>query len=131
MAMVSSKTNKAGPFEKLAIVLTQFTGGTGAFILAFCIVIVWGLTRLFNLSENWQLAINNGTAIITFLMVFLIQRTQNKGSLAIQLKLNELIASAKGASNKLIDVENLSEKDLNNLKGQYNQLTKLFEKEIK
>jgi len=116
MAGVSSQNIKAGPFEKLAVALTKFTGGTGAFILAFCIVIVWGLTRLFNLSENWQLAINNGTAIITFLMVFLIQRTQNKDSLAVQLKLNELIAAAKGASNKLIDVENLSERDLNNLK---------------
>src|SRR4030095_2583091 len=88
------KSISSGVFEKLAILLTKFTGGTTAFILAMAIVIIWGFTGpLFNFSETWQLVINTGTTIITFLMVFLIQRTQNKDSLAIQLKLNEIIAS--------------------------------------
>jgi len=77
------------------------------------IIVVWLVTGpLFRYSDTWQLAINTGTTIVTFLMVFLIQRSQNKESLAVQLKLNEIVAAVQGASNRLIDVEDLSERDL-------------------
>jgi low affinity Fe/Cu permease len=117
-------------FESIAIRLTKFTGSTPAFIIAVSIILIWGISGpVFNYSETWQLIINTGTTIITFLMVFLIQRTQNKDSLAIQLKLNELIASTKGASNRLVEVEDLPEKDLELLKRYYLKLARLIEKE--
>jgi low affinity Fe/Cu permease len=119
-----------GFFEKFALALTKFSGGTSAFVIALSVILAWALTGpVFNYSETWQLIINTGTTIITFLMVFLIQRTQNKDSLAIQLKLNELIASINGASNKLVDVEDLSEQELETLKKHYQKLAELFEKE--
>jgi low affinity Fe/Cu permease len=80
---------------------------------------------LFDFSNTWQLVINTGTTIITFLMVFLIQRAQNKDALAIQLKLNEIVASLKGASNRLIDIEGLSERELETLHHHYQQLSTL------
>ncbi len=126
----SAKKDKKDFFEKVAILLTKFSGGTTAFIIAISIVIVWCASGpIFNFSETWQLVINTGTTIITFLMVFLIQRAQNKDSLAIQLKLNEIIASTNGASNRLIDVEDMSEKDLKVIKAYYEQLVKLCEKD--
>jgi len=106
--------------------LTRFSGGTSSFVIAFTVIILWACTGpFFNFSETWQLVINTGTTIITFLMVFLIQRAQNKDSMAIQLKLNEIIASVKGASNLLIDAEDLSEKELAILKKHYDELSKL------
>lgn len=112
------------------MVLTKFSGGTTSFVIAFVIIILWACTGpFFNFSETWQLVINTGTTIITFLMVFLIQRAQNKDSMAIQLKLNEIIAANKGASNRLIDAEDLSEKDLAILKKHYDELSKLVENE--
>lgn len=118
-------------FENVAVMLTKFSGGTTAFILALTIIIVWALTGpMFGFSETWQLVINTGTTIITFLMVFLIQRTQNKDSLAVQLKLNEIIAAINGASNRLIDAEDLNEKDLQTLKSHYIKLSKLYGKEV-
>jgi low affinity Fe/Cu permease len=117
-------------FEKIAVFLAKFTGSTTAFIIAFGIVIVWAIAGpVFGYSETWQLIINTGTTIITFLMVFLIQRLQNKDSLAIQLKLNELIASTEGASNRLVDVEDISEEELEVLKKHYRKLARLFEQE--
>jgi low affinity Fe/Cu permease len=99
--------------ERFSAVITRSAGSTTAFVLACSVVIVWGLTGpIFGYSDTWQLVINTGTTIVTFLMVFLIQRTQNKDSLAIQLKLNELVAAMEGASNRLIDVEDLSEQEL-------------------
>jgi low affinity Fe/Cu permease len=87
------------------------------------IVVVWLLTGpLFRYSDTWQLVINTGTTIVTFLMVFLIQRAQNKESLAVQLKLNELVAAMQGSSNRLIDVEDLSEHELNLLHTYYRRL---------
>jgi low affinity Fe/Cu permease len=104
---------KKNIFEKTSQKITDFTGSSAAFIIALSVIIIWlGTGPLFGFSDTWQLIINTGTTIITFLMVFLIQRTQNKDSLAIQLKLNELVAALTGASNRLIDVEDLSEKDL-------------------
>jgi low affinity Fe/Cu permease len=103
-------------FEKLASFITRKTGSTGAFLTAFGVVIIWVATGpFFHFSDTWQLVINTGTTIVTFLMVFLIQKTQNKDSIAIQLKLNELIACNEKASNRLVDVEDLSEDELNAL----------------
>ena len=113
-------------FEQLSQVITHFTGTTTAFGLAVAVVIVWGLLGpFFGFSDTWQLVINTSTTIVTFLMVFLIQRTQNKDSLAIHLKLNELVSAMEGASNRLIDVEALSEKDLRTLHRYYAELTQL------
>ena len=118
-------------FEKFASKITKATGSSTAFILAFLVIIVWGITGpVFNFSNTWQLVINTGTTIITFLMVFVIQQSQNKDTVAIQLKLNELIAASATASNRLIDVEDLSAKELETLKKFYVQLSELAKKEI-
>ena len=86
--------------------------------IALAVIIVWALLGpLFGYSDTWQLVINTGTTIITFLMVFLIQRAQNKDALAVHMKLNGLVAAVKGASNRLIDVESLSEEDLEAVSG--------------
>jgi low affinity Fe/Cu permease len=116
-------------FENFSKVITRFTGSTAAFGLAMGVVVVWALLGpVFHFSDTWQLVINTGTTIVTFLMVFLIQRTQNKDSLAIHLKLNELVSAMEGASNRLIDVEALSEKDLAALHRYYGELTNLAKK---
>jgi low affinity Fe/Cu permease len=104
----------------------QWTGSSWAFSLAALIVLVWAVTGpVFSFSNTWQLVINTGTTIVTFLMVFLIQRAQNKDALAIQLKLNELVASIQEASNRLISVEDLSEAELDTLHRHYQTLAKL------
>ncbi len=103
-------------FEKFASKATQATGSSSAFLLAFLTIIVWVITGpIFGYSDTWQLVINTGTTIITFLMVFLIQKSQNKDSLAMQIKLNELIAVDRKASNRLLNVEDLTEADLHAL----------------
>ena len=108
--------NNKNLFEKFANAATNFTGSSYAFIGALVIVILWAVSGpVFNYSETWQLVINTGTTIITFLMVFLIQKSQNKDSKAIQLKLNELIAASKQASNRMVDIEDLTEKELDQL----------------
>jgi low affinity Fe/Cu permease len=113
-------------FERGSSAVTRWTGSTIAFGLAFAIVVVWAVTGpIFSFSNTWQLVINTGTTIVTFLMVFLIQRSQNKDSLALHLKLNELVAAMQGASNRLIDVEALNEKDLATLHRYYGELAKL------
>src|SRR5438093_12244560 len=112
--------------ERVSERATKHAGSSWAFTAAVVVVLLWLATGpIFKFSDTWQLVINTGTTIITFLMVFLLQRNQNKDSLALQLKLNELIASLQGASNRLIDVEELSEKDLETLKKHYDELVKL------
>jgi low affinity Fe/Cu permease len=124
------KRGRVHPFERLSTAATRFAGRSGAFALALALVLVWVVTGpLFGFSDTWQLVINTGTTIITFLMVFLIQRTQNKESLAIQLKLNELVAAVQGASNRLIDVEDLSEEELNALHAHYRRLAAMAKKD--
>src|SRR5450755_1392110 len=126
----NNKTIKGGFFERFALRTTKATGSTGAFIVAFVLVLIWALTgTLFHYSEAWQMVINTGTTIITFLMVFLIQKAQNKDSLAIQLKLNELVAAHEFASNRLIDIENIPEADLKVIQRYYSQLSKLTKSE--
>jgi len=116
--------------ERFANRITKITGSTGAFVFAFVIVIAWAATGpVFNYSETWQLVINTGTTIITFLMVFLIQKAQNKDSLAIQLKLNELIAAHDFASNRLVDVENIPEAELKIIQKYYAHLSELTKNE--
>ena len=119
-----------GFFERFSSSVTKVTGSTGAFIFAFALVIIWGATGpVFHYSENWQLVINTGTTIITFLMVFLIQKAQNKDSLAIQLKLNELVAAHEFASNRLVNVENMSEEELKVIQKYYGKLTQMTKNE--
>jgi low affinity Fe/Cu permease len=116
--------------EAFSEAVTTWAGSTSAFGLAFGVIVVWGmLGPIFRYSDTWQLVINTGTTIVTFLMVFLIQRSQNKGAVAIHLKLNELVAAMQGASNRLIDVESLSEKELAVLGRHYRELAKLCRKD--
>jgi low affinity Fe/Cu permease len=112
--------------ERLAGRVTAWTGGNGGFATAVGVIVVWAvLGPVFRYSDTWQLVINTGTTIVTFLMVFLIQRSQNKDALAIHIKLNELVAAVEGASNRLIDVEGLSEEDLEVLREHFHELAKL------
>ena len=116
--------------ERLSTTMTRWTGSTSAFALACAVIVVWVVTGpMFGFSDTWQLVINTGTTIVTFLMVFLIQRAQNKDAMAIQLKLNELVAAIEGASNRLIDVEDLSEKELVALHRFYAQLVGMARKD--
>jgi low affinity Fe/Cu permease len=113
-------------FERMAINVTKVTGSSIAFLIALLVIIAWGVTGpIFHFSDTWQLVINTGTTIVTFLMVFIIQQSQNKDSLAIQLKLNELIAAEERASNRLIVVEDLTQDELEVLKKFYVRLSQL------
>lgn len=117
-------------FERFANTATKFTGSSPAFLGAAGIVVIWAACGpIFDYSETWQLVINTGTTIITFLMVFLIQKAQNKDGKAIQLKLNELIAANTRASNRMVDIEDLTEEELDQLHKFYVKLSDLAEKE--
>jgi low affinity Fe/Cu permease len=116
--------------ESLSEAVTRWAGGTSAFATALGVIVVWGITGpLFRYSDTWQLVINTGTTIVTFLMVFLIQRSQNKDALAIHLKLNELVAAMVGASNRLIEAEALTERELAALRRHYHEMAKLAREE--
>ena len=116
--------------SRFATAVSQKAGSAWAFITALAIVVVWGLTGpLFGFSDTWQLVINTGTTIVTFLMVFLIQRAQNKDTLAVQLKLNELVAAIDAANNRLISVEDLSEDELDVLHVHYRKLAEMAKQE--
>ena len=127
--MARKKSSKNGNvLERFSRQVTIWSGSSWAFIVAFGVIVVWAATGpIFHYSDTWQLVINTGTTIVTFLMVFLIQRAQNKESLAVQLKLDEIVASLSGASNRLIDVEDLSEEEVENLRKHYQELGKLLE----
>jgi low affinity Fe/Cu permease len=113
-------------FDNLANHVTRISGKPMAFISSLILIIVWALTGpIFNFSDTWQLVINTGTTVITFLMVFIIQQTQNKDTIAIHLKLNELIACNENASNRLIDIEHLTEDELQIVKKFYVRLAEL------
>jgi len=117
-------------FQKMSNKVTKATGSPMAFITALAVVILWALTGpVFHFSDTWQLVINTGTTIVTFLMVFIIQQSQNKDTVAIHLKLNELIASHDRASNRLVDIEDLSEEELEKIKKFYIKISDLAEKE--
>ena len=125
--MVRKKESKLGiQLERFSHSVTKATGTSLAFIIAVGVVVVWLISGpIFHYSDTWQLVINTGTTIVTFLMVFLIQRAQNKDALAIHLKLNEIVAAMEGASNRLIDVEDLSEAEIVALQNYYRKLIEL------
>ena len=121
--MEKNKESKPHFLENLARLVTKATGSNAAILIAFLTVITWAvLGPVFHYSEDWQLVINTGTTIITFLMVFLIQKSQNKESVAVQLKLNELVAAHEFASNRLVDVENMTEDELKVIQKYYSKL---------
>ena len=128
--MPHTRRRSASWVERMSTTVTRWTGSTSAFALACAVIVVWVVTGpMFGFSDTWQLVINTGTTIVTFLMVFLIQRAQNKDAMAIQLKLNELVAAIDGASNRLIDVEDLSEEELVALHRFYAQLVGMARKD--
>ena len=131
--MVRKKRNSLGQIlERFSRRATEATGTSTAFILALLVIIVWIVTGpMFHFSDTWQLVINTGTTIITFLMVFLIQRSQNKDALAIHLKLNEIVAALEGASNRLIDVEDLTEAEIKTLHTHYQKLVSMAKADLK
>ena len=125
---MASRINRL--LEQFSESATRYSGSSWAFALAAGLILVWLLTGpLFGFSDTWQLVINTGTTIITFLMVFLIQRAQNKENAAIQLKLNELVAAVEGSSNRLIDLEDWTEEELVELHEHYKRLSYLANKE--
>src|SRR3984893_3950564 len=124
-----NRGNILGRFATLAI---EWTGSTSAFIVAVTVILIWLVTGpIFRFSDTWQLVINTGTTIVTFLMVFLIQRAQNKDALAVQLKLNEIVAALEGASNRLISVEDLTEEEIKTLHAHYQKLVGMAKEDIK
>jgi low affinity Fe/Cu permease len=131
--MASKKqTGLSQLLERFSRKATEATGTSTAFILALLVIIVWLASGpLFNFSDTWQLVINTGTTIVTFLMVFLIQRSQNKDALAIHLKLNEIVAALEGASNRLIDVEDLTEEEIKTLHKHYQRLVEMAKGDFK
>ncbi|WP_256004066.1 low affinity iron permease family protein [Pedobacter deserti] len=125
-----AKKKKIGWFENVANLITCWVGSGPAFGIATLVVIVWAISGpLFHFSETWQLVINTGTTIVTFLMVFLIQKSQNKDNKAIQLKLNELIAASRHSSNRMVDIEDLSEEELDQLHKYYKRLSDMAEED--
>jgi len=127
----SKKSGLSQILERFSRKATEATGTSTAFILACLVIIVWLVTGpLFRFSDTWQLVINTGTTIVTFLMVFLIQRSQNKDALAIHLKLNEIVAALEGASNRLIDVEDLTEAEIKTLHKHYQTLVTMAKKDL-
>jgi low affinity Fe/Cu permease len=113
----------SGWIEHYTYQITEWVGSARAFAVALLIVILWAVTGpVFHFSDTWQLVINTSTTIVTFLIVFLLQRSQNKESLAVQLKLNEIVAALQGASNRLINIECLSEEEVRALHDRYQLL---------
>jgi low affinity Fe/Cu permease len=128
--LTNKHSHQKGALERLSRTATEWTGSSWALGSALAVIVVWAfLGPVFAFSDTWQLVINTGTTIITFLMVFLIQRTQNKDNEAVQLKLNELVAALGGASNRLINVEALSESELKNLHQHFALLAQLAAQE--
>ena len=126
----TAKTPDEGLLAKFARLSAEWTGSSAAFGFAGLTIVIWAATGpIFGYSDTWQLVINTGTTIVTFLMVFLIQRAQNKDSQAIHLKLNELVAAVQGASNNLINAEGLTEEELKTLKSHYCTLVSLAAKD--
>lgn len=127
---VEESAKKLNWFEAFSTKAIKITGSSGAFLTACFLILVWVISGpIFHYSDVWQLAINTGTTIITFLMVFLIQKTQNKDALAIQIKLNELVAANSDASNRMVHVEDLSEEELLRLNLYYTKLATIAKSE--
>lgn len=117
-------------FERFSGNITRATGSPNAVILACSVILVWAITGpIFHFSDTWQLVINTGTTIITFIMVFIIQHSQNKDTIAMHIKLNELIAANNRASNRVVNIEDLTEQELQTLKKFYITLSELAQRE--
>jgi low affinity Fe/Cu permease len=128
----SKPRKRKGGFLKFARASARWTGRPTAFVLAVLFIAVWLVTGpIFHFSDTWQLVINTATTIVTFLMVFLIQNTQNRDSEAVQLKLDELLRSTQGAHNALLEIEELSENELDEIKNCYTQLAKRAVKDLR
>ena len=113
------------PFTRFAKRISTFTGRPLTFLLAVLVIVVWGVTGpLFGFSDTWQLVINTGTTIVTFLMVFLIQNTQNRDTEALQIKLDELIRVQREANNALLDLEELDDDELDRIRQVYLELAR-------
>jgi len=122
---MKKRLTKTSAFTRFAKWAARATGRPGAFIGAALIIVLWGLTGpIFDFSDTWQLVINTGTTVITFLMVFLIQNTQNRDTEAMQIKLDELIRSVESAQNTLLDLEELDEDELDRIRAEYEELAK-------
>jgi low affinity Fe/Cu permease len=118
--------------ERISLWATDWSGRSESILAAVFVCLVWAVAGPFmHFSDTWQLLINTVTSVVTFVMVFLIQRAQNKSSMAIQLKLNEVIAALRGASNRLIGVEELSEDELRRLHERYQQLAELTQQDTR
>jgi len=131
MENVNKKVKKIF-LEHFSAIVTQTTGSNAGFVIALALVLIWACTGpFFDFSEDWKWFISIGTSIIVFLMVFLLQRSQNKDSLAIQLKLNELIAAHELASNRLVNVEGMTEDELKVIQKYYTKLSESAHKENK
>ncbi len=123
---------RASPFSRFARWMALSLGHPVAFVVAVLIIVAWAITGpLFHFSDTWQLIINTSTTVVTFLMVFLIQNTQNRDSEAIQLKLDELIRAVEGAHNGLLDIEELTEEDLNRLRARYAKLASAAREDLR
>jgi low affinity Fe/Cu permease len=119
-------------FDRMAKWASYVTGRPWTFLLAVAVVLIWGVTGpVFRYSDTWQLVINTSTTIITFLMVFLIQNTQNRDSIAMQVKLDELIRAMKGAHTALLDLEELSDEELSQIMLHYQQLAAKAREELR
>lgn len=117
------KVSRQDSFHKLSVKISNKLGNAWAFFIAIIVIFVWGLTGpIFDYSDTWQLIINTGTTIVTFLMVFVIQNTQNRDGKAMQLKLDELIKSSRGARSKFVDVEDLNDSELDELQEQFHAI---------
>lgn len=123
--------NKASGFAHFSRWTAAMAGRPKTFVLAASIILIWGITGpIFSFSDTWQLVINTGTTIVTFLMVFLIQNTQNRDTEALQIKLDELIRAAKGARNEFLDLEDLEEAQLDEIRKEYLELAEQARKRL-
>ncbi len=112
-------------FHKIAHKTSELVGSPAAFIIAAAVIVAWAISGpVFRFSDTWQLVINTGTTIVTFLMVFLIQNTQNRDAKVIQLKLDELIRAGKKTRNRLVDLEDLSEEEIRDMELEFQRLRK-------
>jgi low affinity Fe/Cu permease len=129
---VSSRPDRASWFTRFATIAARATGRPGTFVLAAAVIVVWAVTGpVFGFSDTWKLIINTGTTIVTFLMVFLIQNTQNRDSEAMHVKMDELIRAVEGAHNALLDLEELDEKTLDEIRGRYRKLAAKAREDIR
>jgi low affinity Fe/Cu permease len=125
-------TKSSSRFTRFAKATSRATGRPAAFAIAASIIVIWAVTGpLFRFSDTWQLVINTGTTVVTFLMVFLIQNTQSRDSEALQVKLDELIRATEGAHNAILDLEELEDRELDRIRSAYSKLARKAREELR